>query len=38
MQAGLGDGSVRTVSSGVSPTTWYLANHPSDGQSMPADW
>jgi prepilin-type N-terminal cleavage/methylation domain-containing protein len=38
LQVGLGDGSVRTVSPSVSVTTWALANHPSDGQAMPADW
>jgi prepilin-type N-terminal cleavage/methylation domain-containing protein len=38
MQVALGDGSVRLVSSGVSPNTWYLACNPADGQPMPADW
>jgi prepilin-type N-terminal cleavage/methylation domain-containing protein len=38
MMAGLADGSVRTVSSGVSPYTWYLACSPNDGQPMPSDW
>jgi prepilin-type N-terminal cleavage/methylation domain-containing protein len=36
--AGLGDGSVRTVSGGISPTTWLLANCPNDGQVLPSDW
>jgi prepilin-type N-terminal cleavage/methylation domain-containing protein len=38
MQVALGDGSVRTVTSGVSQLTWYLACNPADGQAMPADW
>jgi prepilin-type N-terminal cleavage/methylation domain-containing protein len=38
IMAGLGDGSVRTVSQGVSPTTWFLANIPNDGLPLPADW
>jgi prepilin-type N-terminal cleavage/methylation domain-containing protein len=36
--AGLGDGSVRNVSQGVSPTTWFLANVPNDGLPPPSDW
>ena len=35
---GMGDGSVRTVSSGVSPLTWMLANVPNDGQVLGSDW
>jgi type II secretory pathway pseudopilin PulG len=38
LQAGLGDGSVRTISPSMSVTTWALANHPADGAPMPADW
>lgn len=38
MMVGLGDGSVRNLSSGVSPYTWWLANCPTDGQPMPSDW
>jgi hypothetical protein len=38
IMAGLGDGSVRTVSQGVSPTTWFLANIPNDGLPLPSDW
>jgi prepilin-type N-terminal cleavage/methylation domain-containing protein len=38
MQVGLGDGSVRLVSSGVSFNTWYLACNPADGMTMPSDW
>jgi prepilin-type N-terminal cleavage/methylation domain-containing protein len=38
LQVALGDGSVRTVSSGVSALTWYYACNPSDGQPMPSDW
>jgi len=38
LQAGLGDGSVRSVSSSVSSTTWGLACNPSDGNPLPSDW
>jgi prepilin-type N-terminal cleavage/methylation domain-containing protein len=38
IQAGLMDGSVRRVSSSVSPETWYRASHPSDGQTLGSDW
>jgi type II secretory pathway pseudopilin PulG len=38
MQVGLGDGSVRTITSSVSALTWYLACNPADGQIMPPDW
>ena len=34
----LGDGSVRALSSSMSPTTWWLACCPDDGQPMPSDW
>src|SRR5262249_39643256 len=34
----LGDGSVRTVSQGVSTTTWWLALVPDDGYPMPSYW
>jgi len=37
-QVGLGDGSVRAISSGVSALTLYLASDPKDGQVMPSDW
>lgn len=37
-QAGLADGSVRMVSTGVSNNTWYLASHPQDGLPLPSDW
>jgi prepilin-type N-terminal cleavage/methylation domain-containing protein len=36
--AGLGDGSVRAVSSGVSQLTWFLANVPNDGGVLGSDW
>ena len=36
--AGLGDGSVRACSQGMSPLTWFLANVPNDGLPMPSDW
>jgi len=35
---GLGDGSVRTVSAGVSQQTWGRAVEPNDGQVLGADW
>ena len=35
---GLGDGSVRTVSRGVSQNTWWLALLPNDGSPIPSDW
>jgi len=38
MLAGLGDGSVRTVSQGVSITTWVEACIPSDGNVLGSDW
>jgi prepilin-type N-terminal cleavage/methylation domain-containing protein len=35
---GVGDGSVRYVSSGISPTTWAFACDPRDGNPLGADW
>jgi prepilin-type N-terminal cleavage/methylation domain-containing protein len=35
---GMADGSVRNVTTTVSPTTWYRANHPSDGNPLGNDW
>jgi prepilin-type N-terminal cleavage/methylation domain-containing protein len=35
---GLADGSVRTVSTGISGTTWYAALFPSDGLILGPDW
>jgi hypothetical protein len=34
----LADGSVRSLSPGISGTTWWLACVPNDGQPMPSDW
>lgn len=34
----MADGSVRSVSSGVSSTTLWLAAKPDDGQSLPSNW
>jgi hypothetical protein len=34
----LADGSVRTVSQGISSNTWWLGLVPNDGQPMPSDW
>ena len=42
IQTALGDGSVRTVSSSMSPTTWFAANTPNGGEILGgtgyADW
>ncbi|OWK43241.1 DUF1559 domain-containing protein [Fimbriiglobus ruber] len=38
MVVGLGDGSVRTVSSGMSLTTWVNACKPADGNVLGSDW
>ncbi|QJX00661.1 DUF1559 family PulG-like putative transporter [Frigoriglobus tundricola] len=38
IQVSLMDGSVRSVSTGVSALTWYYANHPSDGMVLGSDW
>jgi prepilin-type N-terminal cleavage/methylation domain-containing protein len=35
---GLGDGSVRMVSTGISQTTWALAVTPNDGLTLGSDW
>jgi type II secretory pathway pseudopilin PulG len=34
----LADGSVRAVSTALSPETWVLALQPDDGEPMPGDW
>ena len=38
MVAGLGDGSVRNVSPGISTTTWIHACTPNDGTPLGSDW
>jgi prepilin-type N-terminal cleavage/methylation domain-containing protein len=38
INAGLGDGSVRTVSGGISGTTWFAACTPSGGEVLGSDW
>jgi prepilin-type N-terminal cleavage/methylation domain-containing protein len=38
MQVGLGDGSVRGVSSSVSSTTWWSAVTPNSGEVLGSDW
>jgi type II secretory pathway pseudopilin PulG len=38
MNVGLGDGSVRFLSQGLSSTTWWIAVVPNDGLPMPSDW
>jgi prepilin-type N-terminal cleavage/methylation domain-containing protein len=38
MNAGLADGSVRTISGGISPTTWWFALTPRGGEVLGNDW
>jgi prepilin-type N-terminal cleavage/methylation domain-containing protein/prepilin-type processing-associated H-X9-DG protein len=38
MNVGLGDGSVRFLAQGVSPTTWWTAIVPNDGLVLGSDW
>ncbi len=38
MTVGLGDGSVRSVNTGVSAGTWWYACTPAGGESLPSDW
>jgi hypothetical protein len=38
IQVCLGDGSVRTVSYGISQLTWANAVNPADGQTLGSDW
>ncbi len=38
INVGMGDGSVRTVSAGVSPDTWAAACDPRDGYVLGSDW
>lgn len=38
IQAGLMDGSVRSINVTISPTTFYYASHPFDGQVLGTDW
>ncbi len=38
IQVGMGDGSVRSISSGISTTNWALACDPRDGQVLPGNW
>jgi prepilin-type N-terminal cleavage/methylation domain-containing protein len=38
LQVTMADGSVRGISQGISPLTWFLANVPNDGQVLPGDW
>jgi hypothetical protein len=32
------DGSVRFVSSSISPRTWWYVNTPAGGEVLPTDW
>ena len=34
----LADGSVRTVATSITPTTWARALQPADGEKMGEDW
>jgi prepilin-type N-terminal cleavage/methylation domain-containing protein len=38
IQVGLGDGSVRTVSQGISPLTWWSAITPNGGEVLGSSW
>jgi len=38
IQVGMGDGSARMVSTGVSPTTWYSALTPNGSEVLGSDW
>jgi len=38
INVGLGDGSVRFVRQGVTPTTWWWALTPSGGEVLSNDW
>jgi prepilin-type N-terminal cleavage/methylation domain-containing protein/prepilin-type processing-associated H-X9-DG protein len=38
MNVGMGDGSVRGVTAGVSALTWFYAQLPADGQTLGPDW
>jgi prepilin-type N-terminal cleavage/methylation domain-containing protein len=38
IQVGLGDGSVRNVSTNISATTWANAVQPADGNTLGSDW
>jgi prepilin-type N-terminal cleavage/methylation domain-containing protein len=38
MNVGLGDGSVRFISQGMSPQTFYFASTPKGGETLGSDW
>jgi prepilin-type N-terminal cleavage/methylation domain-containing protein/prepilin-type processing-associated H-X9-DG protein len=38
MNVALGDGSVRFLAAGISPTTWWSAVVPNDGNALGGDW
>jgi prepilin-type N-terminal cleavage/methylation domain-containing protein len=38
MQVGLADGSVRSLSAGMSPETWWAACTPTGGEVLSSDW
>jgi prepilin-type N-terminal cleavage/methylation domain-containing protein len=38
INAALGDGSVRFVSGGISPNTWWFALTPNGGETLGSDW
>jgi prepilin-type N-terminal cleavage/methylation domain-containing protein len=38
MNVALADGSVRSLSGSISPTTWFAALTPAGGETLPSDW
>ena len=38
INVGMGDGSIRSVSAGVSPATWWYALTPAGGEVLGSDW
>jgi prepilin-type N-terminal cleavage/methylation domain-containing protein len=38
IQVGLGDASVRTLTAGISGTTWWFACTPNGNETLPSDW
>jgi prepilin-type processing-associated H-X9-DG protein len=38
INVGMGDGSVRFLPQGISPTTWFFALTPSGGEVLGSDW
>jgi prepilin-type processing-associated H-X9-DG protein len=38
INVGMGDGSVHFVAEGISPTTWWYAETPNQGDLLGPDW